>query len=64
MDKIEINGEKAREMHSRLERAVAAHKLALAHLTVAITETEASRTALHDAGLQCWIDRLDSENEH
>lgn len=35
---------------------------AIGHLTTAIEATEASRRALHDSGLECWIDQLDHEN--
>lgn len=50
------------EAAERLTAAIEAQKTAIRHLTEAVTETEASRNALHGAGLQCWIDKLDTES--
>lgn len=44
--------------------ALAALKEAHERLLAAIDKTEQSRAALHDAGMQCWIDKLDNEDGH
>jgi predicted ABC-class ATPase len=61
---LAIEPAKAIEALKRLEEAIEAQKDAVAHLTKVITKTEASRERLHDAGIQCWIDKLDSESGH
>jgi hypothetical protein len=48
----------------RLSTALETQKLAVAHLSLAIAETEASRADLHEVGKQCWIDKLDHEHPH
>lgn len=47
----------------RLATALEMQKLAVSHLNLAIAETEISRAQLHEAGVECWIDRLDHEGE-
>ena len=50
------------EASERLARAIELQDKAVHHLIEAISETEASRAALHEAGLQCWIDKLDHDH--
>ena len=47
----------------RLSTALEMQRLAFSHLALAITETEASRAELHEAGKRCWIDKLDHEHD-
>jgi hypothetical protein len=55
-----LSEEKVTTLRTALE-AIADLKSAHERLLAAITATEASRKLLHEAGEECWIDKLDHE---